>query len=442
MNYTAFMLQNPWREGQSIEDRSVKRDFFAKISEDLDNKEITVITGSRQVGKTTLIKSLICQLLAKGVTPKSIFYFNLDDFNLHPYFKDHTDFIDFIQSEHAGFAYIFIDEIQRVENPGLLLKILYDLNLNMKLVVSGSSSLELKSKISEHLTGRKHTYEIYTFSFEEFLSSKNVGFYFEKPIDALIKFHQGDLNRVLFDFVTYGGYPKVVLSQNIKAKAIELKEIFDSYIKKDVKDFLKIENIGGYNNLIKALALQAGNLINYQELSQISGLNVLTVKKYIDYLEGTYVFKKVLPFFSNARKEISKSPKIYSQDTGLMNYITDRLGINSIDMGSVMENFVFNEINKKGLEIKFWRTGSGSEVDFIIDNIPLEVKSSSLQQPTLSKSFFSYLEFYKPETAFLINLDFFGERKIDGRIVYFYPLWMIPLVLKNFFIQGDIVAQQ
>jgi predicted AAA+ superfamily ATPase len=431
MNYTAFQLQNPWRTGNFQDDGSIPREIFPSLWQDIDKREITVITGSRQVGKTTLLMDIVSQLLQNQVPAEAVFYFNLDDFNLHPYFDNYTDFIEFIKSEYKGFAYIFIDEVQRLKNPGLFLKIINDLKLQMKLVVSGSSSLELKAKISEHLTGRKHTFEISPFSFEEFLSTRKVTYYSTKDLEALVKFHSQELSKLLMEFVTWGGYPKAVLAEGIKAKTVELKEIYDSYIKKDVADFLKIENIGGYNNLIKGLALQSGNILNYNELSLLSGLNVQTVKKYLDYLEGTYIFKRVPPFFSNPRKEISKSPKIYAYDMGLMNYITDRLKSEISDTGSLMENYVFTELVKKGLEVKFWRTGAGAEVDFIVNGAPVEVKASVLNSPLLTKSFFSYLETYKPVSAYLINNNFYGKREVEGKTVYFYPLWAVPLLVKE-----------
>jgi predicted AAA+ superfamily ATPase len=211
-----------------------------------------------------------------------------------------------------------------------------------------------------------------------------------------------------------------------------LKEIYDSYVKKDVKDFLKIENITGYNNLVKGLALQSGNLVNYNELSLLTGLNVQTVKKYLDYLEGTYIFKKVPPYFTNARKEISRSPKVYAYDMGLMNYITGRLSGSSLDMGSLMENFVFTELVKGGLDMKFWRTGSGAEVDFVVNRIPIEAKSSIMKEPSLSKSFHSYLRTYKPEMGFWLNANYYGSRQVDERKVRFYPLWAAPMIIKRF----------
>jgi predicted AAA+ superfamily ATPase len=433
MNYTAFLLQNPWRSGDFKDDQSIERELFPTLLQDMESKDITVITGSRQVGKTTVLMDIVSHLLQKGVAAESIFYFNLDDFNLHPYFENYTDFIQFIDSEYRGFSYIFIDEVQRLKNPGIFLKILYDLKLDMKIVVSGSSSLELRAKVSEHLTGRKHTFEIYPFSFQEFLSARNAAYYSKKDMAALLKFHADDLNKLLAEFVTFGGYPKVVLTEGTRVKTIELKEIYDSYIRKDVKDFLKVENVGGYNNLVKALALQWGNLVNYNELSSLCGLNVQTVKKYIDYLEGTYVFKRVPPYFTNARKEISKSPKIYGHDMGLMNYITNRLGSDIADKGSLMENFVFTQLVKTGADVKFWRTGAGAEVDFVVNEIPIEVKSTPLRKDALSRSFISYLKTYKPRTGYFINTDYYGEREFEGRKVKFYPLWGVPLLLKQLF---------
>ncbi|MEA3280924.1 MAG: ATP-binding protein, partial [Thermodesulfobacteriota bacterium] len=434
--------QNPWRKGNPVVDTSIQRALFPQIFKDINNPEITVLTGSRQVGKTTLLKSMISRLLTDGVSSDAIFYFNLDDIHLISYFSEYTDFLEFIASEHSGFSYIFIDEAQRLENPGIFLKLIYDLGPNMKpdmkIIVSGSSALELKTKTTEHLTGRKHTFELYPFSFEEFLKHHHADYFFTKPISTLTKFHAMTIESLLDKFILSGGYPKPLTAVTFENKLIEIKEIYDSYIKKDVKDFLNVENTGGYNNLIKALAMQTGNLINYNELSLVSGLNVATVKKYMDFLEGTYIFKRVLPWFTNARKEISKAPKIYGYDTGLLNYITnnfhkDAKHKDAKASGNMIENFVCCELIKKGLDIKYWRTGSGAEVDFIINGLPLEVKSTNLKKTTLSKSFISYCKKYHPATGILFNQSLYAERSIEDTRVHFFPLWAVPLVLKNLF---------
>ncbi len=432
MNYESFLLQNPWRKGNDFKINSVQRETLPIILKELDDPSITVIIGGRQVGKTTILMNLISYLLRKKVAPKAIFYFNLDDFNLHPYFENYTRFINFINSEYEGFKFVLIDEIQRIKNPGIFLKLIYDLKLELKIIVSGSSSLELKSKIQETLTGRKHTFEILPFSFNEFLIAKNILEIKEKSIDDLLLYHKDQLKNLLKEFILYGGYPKVVLTENKERKLLELKEIYDSYIRKDVKDFLNVENISGYNNLVRGIAFQIGNLINYNELSSLSGLNVLTVKKYIDYLEGTYIFKRVFPYFKNARKEVSKTPKIFAYDTGLINYITGNLRDEANLSGNIYENFVFTELLKKGCEIKFWRSGGGAEVDFIVNNIPVEVKSSNLKKMSLTKSFISFLKKYQPEKAYFLNMNLYGERIFNKTKIYFYPLYVLYKIIDEF----------
>lgn len=430
MDYRSFILQNPWRAGgQQIQVAPVKRSIFAEIMDDISRPEITILTGSRQVGKTTLLKAAISELLDNNVSPKAIFYFNLDDSNLFSYFDQYAAFIDFIQSEYKGHAYIFIDEIQRLESPGLFLKLIYDLDLKMKIVVSGSSSLELKAKTVEHLTGRKHVYELFPFSFEEYLRFHGKTYYFSRSIESLRHYHHEELNSLLHNFILYGGYPKPILAHTRAEKTVELKDIYDSYVQKDVKDYLKIENINGYNKLVNALALQVGNLINYNELSLVAGLNIATVRKYLDCLEGTYVFKRISPWFSNARKEISKAPKVYGYDTGLMNYITQNQDDDLHLKGNVQENFVCSELMKKGKDVSFWRNSSGAEVDFVVNTIPIEIKATALKKPTLSKSFFSYCRKYQPEYGLLFNQVLFAQREIDPNIVHFFPLWAVPKVI-------------
>jgi hypothetical protein len=432
MNYKSFTIQNPWRSGKLQKDTSFPRAIFNALLQSLDNKDILILTGSRQVGKTTLLKSMITKLLEQKTRPDSIFYFNLDDDSLHPYFEQYTDFISFINSEYKGFCYVFIDEIQRLKNPGIFLKLIHDLDMNLKIVVSGSSSLELKSKTTEHLTGRKRVFELFPFSFSEYLSSRQNDFYLKKELPDLIKYHHDDLNLQLFNFIIHGGYPKVLFAETDDEKEIELKEIYDSYIKKDVKDFLNIDNINGYNNLVKAFAYQVGNLINYNEISNISGLNIKTVMKYIDYLEGTYIFKRVPPWFQSSRKEISKAPKIFGFDTGLINYITSHLNKELPDKGSIFENFVFSELTKHDLDIKFWRTGSGAEVDFIVNDIPIEIKSGILKKDSLTKSFSNFCKKYEPEKGFVFSNGFSGQRRFEKTTIYFFPLWAIPKVIFHF----------
>jgi len=150
INIELFYLQNPWHKGEIPHFPYIQRDIMPDIIKWLEEREALVVTGPRQAGKSTLLKALIKFLLEKRkVRGKDIFYFNLDDARIIKFLSTPEDFVKFIQSFSSGQAYIFIDEAQRLENPGLFLKCIYDLGLNFKIVISGSSSLELKSKIFE-----------------------------------------------------------------------------------------------------------------------------------------------------------------------------------------------------------------------------------------------------------------------------------------------------
>lgn len=229
----------------------IKRALFPAILKHLEKSEITVIIGPRQCGKTTILNQLKENLIKAGQPENKIFIFNLDlvtDFEL---FTSQQKFIDFLK-ERVGREklYIFVDEAQRVENAGSFFKGVYDLNLPVKLVLTGSSALEIKAKIHESLTGRKRVFELYPFNFTEYVSAG------DQTLSELIgrqnisTYSQTQLLQFLFKFITWGGYPKPTIETNILEKKQLLKEIFSSYIEKDISGFLKIKNQTAYTKRI------------------------------------------------------------------------------------------------------------------------------------------------------------------------------------------------
>ncbi|MGH7598521.1 MAG: ATP-binding protein, partial [bacterium] len=333
VDINSFQLQNPWRLGQFIPQRMFQRRLLQEVLAWINDPDILVIIGSRQVGKTTLLSQIIEHLLANGTSAIDIFYFNLDDWSLQDFFKTPADFLNFVEVNKKNRAYVFIDEVQRLENPGLFLKYIYDLKKNIKLIVSGSSSLEIRAKVSESLTGRKRLFNLRPFSFDEFVTTKWPGFpavagklaigdsaNLLSALGQAQSLYQASLEKWLAEYLQYGGYPRVVLEANAQRKIALLQEIYTSYLQKDIKDFFKIENIAGYNNLLKILSQQIGNLVNVSTISNILSLNQATVDKYLLVLEGTFIFKRLTPFFQNVRRELSKMPKIYALDLGLRNF--------------------------------------------------------------------------------------------------------------------------
>lgn len=423
-NIENFLILNPWRQGNytKFEKPYVKRWLFDRITPWIKNDDILIIHGPRQIGKTTLLLMIMKYLIkTKKTDPQDIFYFNAEDPLLQTdFFENYIDIYEFTKREKKDRAYIFIDEAQKIPNIGIFLKNLYDLkDPNIKIIATGSSSLELKQKTHEALTGRKKIFQLYPFSFSEYLKLKTDD---DKWITA-------DRNPELFEkFITYGGYPKVALTESDFQKKTELQEIYSSYIQKDVKDFLNIEYPDIFNRLVRILADQVGNLINIQELSSTLGINRLTLEKYLRILEETFVIYRLAPFFRNPRKEITKMQKIYFLDMGLRNYIAGDLTLFSErpDIGKVSENHVFSEYYKalQGIQkLNFWRTQNKTEVDFILslENTitPIEVKYG-FSDKNLPLPLKNFIEIYKPKEAVIYSKS--GGRKIKFKSTEVYHL--------------------
>ena len=406
----------------------VERDIFSEITKHLDAKEITLIVGPRQVGKTTLLSQLQNSLLEKGIPESRILSFNLDLVTDRALFVSQTEFIRFLKERiRKEKLFVFVDEAQRVENAGIFFKGVYDLDFPVKFVLTGSSALEIKSKIHEPLTGRKRIFYLYPLSFHEYVSAKDsplVKLIGEKELSSYTKER---IAEYLFRFLVWGGYPKIALEENTKAKEQFLKEIYSSYIERDIIGVLEIKNTTAFTNLVSILASQVGQLVNTQELSSTLNVERKTVEKYLEILEKTFVIEKISPFFRNVRKELTKMPKVYFLDAGFRNFaLSDLKGFEERhDKGAILENFLFSELRKRtDAKFHFWRTKEKAEVDFVLERrfgepIPIEVKATTLKSPEISRSFRSFLSAYKPKHAFVLNLGFEGSRKIDSTEVQF-----------------------
>lgn len=408
----------------------VRRHIFSQVAKHLDAKEITVIIGPRQVGKTTLLSQLQDYLLGTGSPKSRVLSFNLDLVTDRALFLSQTEFIKFLRERivEGERLFVFIDEAQRVKNAGIFFKGIYDLNLPVKFVLTGSSALEIKSKIQEPLTGRKRIFHLYPLSFHEYLSHKDSFLVeFLKSDKKLSRYTEERIFEYLSEFIAWGGYPKIALEGNIEIKEQFLKEIYSSYIERDVIGFLNIKNITAFTSFVSILASQIGQLVNTQEISSTLNVERKTIERYLEILQKTFVVDRVSPFFRNIRKEITKMPKVYFLDTGLRNFaLHDLKGFDvRYDKGFLLENFLFAELGKQtDAELHFWRTKEKAEVDFVLERrfgepIPIEIKASKLQSPEISRGFRSFLNSYRPKRAFIVNLGFQGSKKINGTEVQF-----------------------
>jgi predicted AAA+ superfamily ATPase len=410
----------------------INRNVFEDLKNHVPQKEISLIVGPRQAGKTTLMLLLKDYLVEKG---DPTLFLSLDFDSDQPHFLSQSSLLGKIELEIGrNGGYVFIDEIQRKENAGLFLKGLYDMNLPYKFIVSGSGSLELKEKIHESLAGRKRIFQLPTLSFEEFVNYKT-DYRYKNSLRDFFKIEPRKTVELLEQYLNFGGYPRVALEAELIEKARIIDEIYRSYLERDISYLLRIEKTEAFSSLVKILASQTGRMVNYSELSATLGISVQTVKNYIWYAEKTFIFQRISPYFRNMRKEITKAPVIYFYDLGLMNYSIGMFGnINtSRETGFVFQNLVWRLLQEKYLfspaEIHYWRTTDKAEVDFVITPgqriIPVEVKYKNLKRPEIGRSLRSFIQKYHPEKAYIVNLSLREITRINQTDVIFIPFWDI-----------------
>jgi len=326
--------------------RSIEKQIVERIK---NTNKVIVLYGARQVGKTTLIKSLLKKQF------KNILEVNADQKKYQDILSS-TD-LNQIKRLVTGYDLLFIDEAQRIPNIGLNLKIIHDNIPGLKIIATGSSSFELASKIDETLSGRIWTYTLFPISILEWRELHN-------PFE---------IDERLPEFLMYGMYPELFSYENELDKMDYLRNLINSYLYKDVLELSQIKNSGKIFDLLRLLAYQIGSPVSYNELGKKLGLSTDTVISYIDLLEKVFVIYRMPGFSKNLRKEITKNKKIYFYDVGVRNALIEDFTHPDIrpDIGHLWENFVISERIKRNNYLRahlnsfFWRTYTGAELDYV-----------------------------------------------------------------------------
>ncbi|MCK4309274.1 MAG: DUF4143 domain-containing protein, partial [Candidatus Atribacteria bacterium] len=275
-------------------------------------------------------------------------------------------------------------------------------------------------KFKDSLAGRKRIFEIYPLDFGEFVEFKDrkalAGFWNTANWEKA-RFFEGDFLRYFEEYVIFGGLPKVSLIPSREERVEYLKDVVNSYIKKDIKDLFRIDNPYAFNRVIKLLALHAGNSINFSNLTTICGISRRTLERYLFILESTFVIRLINPFYTNKIKEVTKMPKLYFMDTGIRNIIVGDL--NSLgerrDSGSLVENSAYLMLlaSKGPLdEIYYWRTKAGAEMDFVLKGDTLrgyEVKYRPFKEAKISRSTRSFIKEYSPDLTCICTKNFYQD---------------------------------
>ncbi len=383
----------------------ISREIENTITKYLDKKEIIAVVGPRQSGKTTMLK----QILSKK---ENVNYITFDDIEMLNLFQNDVKL--FVELNVANYDYVFIDEVQYAKESGKLLKYIYD-TTKTKLLISGSSTAEISIQSLKYLVGRIFIFELFPFSFSEFLLAKAPALHKIFLKGNLSNNAEDLLKKNIEEYLLFGGYPRVVISENTDEKKLVLRNIYNTLILREVYDLFGLNMRENFTKLLKSFAVQIGNLINYTDLCELTGLKYSALKKSIQILEMLYIVGRCYPYSKNKRIEVVKNPKIYFIDSGLRNIILNNFQIERSDLGAMYENLIFSEFVKKGIQPNYWRTKSGAEIDFVNNNIPVEVKLT----PKTSKSLFSYIKKYSPPEAYVVSQKKMENRTIENTIVKF-----------------------
>lgn len=359
-----------------------------------------LIAGPRQAGKSTMIwRQLI------DIAPDLLFL-NMEDPLLRIACDQPLDLIEHLRRDYSFIRALFIDEIQHLEEAGLFVKGLMDAKLKLQIWVTGSSSFDLRSRTRESLAGRASRRRLLPFSLKElrkYVAASN-------PIAD-----KAACDSIVSHQVVFGSYPAVYLQHEKDQKRMLLSDMVDALILRDASDIFRIRNVAAFRKLLTLLAGQIGNLLNVSELASLCNVDAGTVNTYIEILEEAHIVKKIPPYAGGKRREITSAPKIFFIDNGIRNQLLNNFSENvelRTDKGHLFENWAFSEIFKSISfqdTVRFWRSKSGAEVDFVIENagriFGLEVKASRLKEPAVSRSAWSFIDAYKPDRFAVLNMS-------------------------------------
>jgi len=397
---------NPWilepDQAREMIGRFLPKDYVPRLTEKLavPPERAILIAGPRQAGKSTMVwRQLI------DIAP-DVLFLNMEDPLLRIGCDQPLDLIEHLRKDYSFIRALFVDEIQHLEEAGLFIKGLVDAKLNLQIWVTGSSSFDLKSRTRESLAGRASRRRLLPFSLEELRQHAEApNPVADRAVCETIVSHQ----------LIFGSYPAVYSYAKPDPKTMLLSDLVEALILRDASDLFRIRHVAAFRKLLTLLAMQIGNLLNVSELASLCNVDAGTVNTYIEILEESHIVRKVLPYAGGKRREITSAPKVFFVDNGIRNQLLNDFSGDlqlRTDKGPLFENWAFSEILKASSfqhEIRFWRSKSGAEVDFVIEHggriHGLEVKASLLKQPVVSRSSWSFIEAYAPDSFSVLNLS-------------------------------------
>lgn len=412
-----------------------------------DKTKAHLIIGPRQAGKSTFVWAILADLFSKteeydALAPTALLYLNCEERLIREWCQSPALFANDVANWLTDNGVIFFEEAQWLDDAGLFLKGLVDLNLNYTLIVTGSASFHLAAKTRESLAGRATRHRIWPLSHREVahrevahrevahgeVAHQKVAHHATQETiipepqapPAITRLQKkASANKALI----YGGYPEAWVSGRPKT---HLRELVESFIIRDASDRFRIERPDALRLILRLAAGQVGNLVNYTEWAQVASISVSTAIEYVSLLERTHILRLIRPYVGGKRAELTSSTKAFFIDNGLRNEL--RGGFSPLDdrtdLGQLYENWVFSELNKyfpDPGEIRYWRSKNGAEIDFVLEPdgqqavgkriIAIEVKAGKEKRKKLSRSMRSFLDAYAPSELWIIHT---GDKMQDS----------------------------
>lgn len=399
-----------------------QRWLYDELVRHLDSNKHTIIVGPRQTGKTTLLKQLKDYCTSKKMPTC---YLSIEHKDIKNELDKNPDNLFLFCPNTEERIYVFLDEIQNLNDPSNFLKQLYDDyedKNRIKLIVTGSSAFYIDERFNDSLAGRKKVFTLLTCSFSEYLLIGGKSDLLEEfnRIHHLPNAKSGllsEFQREYYEYMRFGGYPEIITEKNEGDKIEMLKDLRDSFVKKDIEE-AGIKDVDSFYRLFQILAIQTGGLTNVNELSKSLRVKNETVEKYLSVMEKCFHIKRVKTFHRNLEKELVKMPVTYLLDSGMRNVLLNNFSpfVLNPDQGGIWENQVFRILaDKYGMDnLRYWRTTDKKEVDFVLPDI-IPAKAYEVKINKDSAIFSKYKTF--TETYPDIQFSFFCLKPFDEALL-------------------------
>ncbi len=443
-------LQNPWHTLKKVPEKYLgkyKRELTSALIDELSNNKITCLVGPRQAGKTTIMHELINYLINKGIDPTHIFYLQLSEDITKAGLLD--KFMEIISDrlsqpiEDIKKIYIFLDEVHTLESWAEELKKWYDLKLNIKFVVSGSSAIRILKGSGESLIGRINPFVLLPLSFREIVNNRlNLNLnrtkldYFElKSLKSKLSAETSKIQLLFKQFLLRGGYPDSI-DRDIEDGFNVLQNYKDLALQRDLFELEEIRDAKSIRDLVKVLASLTTERINYSKIASILGIKMDTAKKYIGLLEDIFLVKDAKVFSSKPYFSVRKERKIEFIDSGMINAIMLQYKIS--DYSKLVENAVMRGVLERKLkygsipDLYYWLDEHGYEVDCILDEravLPVEVKYAENVQLGELKGLLSFLNVFKSSVGIVVSKDKLACETVSGKEILYVPAWLFLLAV-------------